>query len=341
MLSIVIKAFNEERKIGRAIESALAAADEVAPLQVEVVLADSLSTDGTVAVASRYPVNIVQLRDARDRGCGAGVQLGYEWARGEWVYLMDGDMALAPGFLRDALAALREDSRLGAVGGGVVDLCNTNAVDRIRINNRSGQLHGERPWLEGGGLYRRSAIEQAGGYAANRSLLAYEEADLGLRVRHAGYRLLRLERQAVAHEGHALGTWALMRRHWRSRRAMSAGLLLRMALGQPWRWAVVRLLIHPIAAGLWWLALAAGLLLPGVPAGPWALGWTGLSALAVAALAWRKRDPVHALVSVGSWHYALAAIVMGWFQPFQLPGSPIPARLLQATGDRSERAGPR
>ena len=91
LLSIVIKAFNEEKKIARAIESALTAADELAPLRVEVVLADSLSSDNTVAVASRYTVNIVQLCHAQDRGCGAGVQLGYEWARGEWVYLMDGD----------------------------------------------------------------------------------------------------------------------------------------------------------------------------------------------------------------------------------------------------------
>lgn len=335
LLSIVIKAFNEEKKIARAIESALTAADELAPLRVEVVLADSLSSDNTVAVASRYTVNIVQLCHVQDRGCGAGVQLGYEWARGEWVYLMDGDMVLAPGFLPEALAQLQQDATLGGVGGAVVDLQLANGFDRIRINNRSGQGQGERPWLEGGGLYRRAAIERAGGYAANRHLLAYEEADLGLRVRHAGFRLLRLGRQAVGHEGHALGTWALMRRHWRSRRAMAAGMLLRMSAGQPWRWRVARMFIHPLATAAWWLLLPLGLVLPGLPAMPWLLAWLCLSALAVLLLGVVKRDPVHALVSISSWHYTLAAIVAGWFQPFQAPGTPIPAKLLQSTGNAS------
>lgn len=330
LLSIVIKAYNEEKKIGRAISSALAAALEVAPLRVEVVVADSLSTDGTVAVATQYPVRVVQLQEPQDRGCGTGVQLGYEWARGEWVYLMDGDMALAPGFLSHALQQLQSDGSLGGVGGAVVDLQMANGFDRIRINNRSGRMQGDQPWLEGGGLYRRAAIQQAGGYAANRNLLAYEEADLGLRLRDAGFRLLRLDRQAVGHEGHAMGTWALMRRHWRSRRAMAAGMLLRMSMGQPWRWRVVRMLAHPIATGAWWLLLGLGLLWPGVPGFAWAGVWCALSLLAVLLLALRKRDPLHALISVGSWHYTLAAMVLGWFQPFEPLGKPIPARLLHS-----------
>ena len=329
LLSVVIKTYNEEDKIGRAIESVLALADEVSPLRLEVVVADSCSEDATVVVASRYPVRVVRLRNPSDRGCGAGVQLGYEWAHGEWVYLMDGDMRLQPGFLCAALQRLAQDAALGGVGGGVADDRVINGIDRIRVNNRSGQLGGELPWLEGGGLYRRSAIGRAGGYAADRNLQAYEEAELGLRVRHAGFRLLRLDRVAVSHQGHAMSTWALMRRHWRSRRAMSAGMLLRMALPMPWRGAVVRMLAHPLATGGWWLALMVGCLLPGLAVSTWLAVWLSLSGLAVLALALHKRDAAHALVSVASWHYALAAIVIGWSARLQPPGTPIEAELLQ------------
>ena len=76
VLSITIKTLDEEAKIGPAIESALAAANEI-PGPVEIVIADSLSTDKTVGVASRYPVRVVQFVNKRDCGCGAGVQLGY------------------------------------------------------------------------------------------------------------------------------------------------------------------------------------------------------------------------------------------------------------------------
>lgn len=52
-VSIIIKALNEESRIGSAIESALAA---LAGSQGEVIVADSGSSDRTVEIARRYPV---------------------------------------------------------------------------------------------------------------------------------------------------------------------------------------------------------------------------------------------------------------------------------------------
>lgn len=324
-VSIVIKALNEEAKIARAIESALAAAPEVAPLPLEVVVADACSDDGTVEIARRYPVRLVQLSQARDRGCGAGVQLGFAWARGQWVYLMDGDMALAPGFLGEALRLLQADPGLGGVGGAVIDERVANGIDRIRANNRTGVEAGTLPWLEGGGLYRRQAIEAAGGYAADRNLRGYEEAELGLRLGSAGYRLQRLARPAVSHLGHDVGTFELLARHWRSRRAMSAGVMLRDAVGRPWWRAALRLHRQPLCTLAWWLLLAAGL--PVAPA-PVAAVWC-IATLAGVALLWlRKRDAAHVAASLVGWHYAAAAIVVGWFEPRVDPRRPIDARLL-------------
>lgn len=328
LVSVVIKTFNEEKKIARAIESALSASNEIAPLQLEVVVADSLSSDRTVEIACRYPIRVVQLADPRDRGCGTGVQLGYEWCRGAWIYLMDGDMQLSPGFLGDALKQLQADERLAGAAGAVVDQRVVNDIDRIRVNNKTAVSAGYRPWLDGGGLYRRAAIEAAGQYAADRNLLAYEEAELGLRLGHAGYQLLRLPRQAVSHEGHALTTWALMRRHWTTRRAMAGGVLLRLSSGKPWMGRALRLLVHPLATGLWWLLLLVGLwLLPSAVV--WASLWFTLSLLAFVALAALKRDLSHALTSVLSWHYALAAAFLGVFTPLHAQRRGIPARLLR------------
>lgn len=327
MLSIVIKAYNEEAKIARAVESALRAGERLAPLPFEVIVADSLSQDATVAIASRYPVRVVQLLHAADRGCGAGVQLGYAAARGDWIYLMDGDMALSPDFLPEALARLQADAGLAGVGGAVVDERIANGFDLIRVRNRSGVSSGEHRWLEGGGLYRRSAIDAAGGYAADASLKGYEEAELGLRLGAAGYRLLRLPCEAVRHLGHDAGTLELLRRHWRSGRAFSAGMLLRQALGRPWLPAVLRLHRQPLLLALWWLALPVM-----VWGGSQALiAWLALAAIAALALLFAKRSLNHAAVSLLSWHYALAAIVRGLLEPHRDPRRPLPARELAAT----------
>mgnify|MGYP003577694008 CR=1 FL=1 len=71
-VTVVIKALNEEARIGLAIESALRA---VQHLGGEVVLADSCSTDRTVEIASAYPIRIVQLAHPSDRCCGAGLSI--------------------------------------------------------------------------------------------------------------------------------------------------------------------------------------------------------------------------------------------------------------------------
>lgn len=332
-VSIVIKAYNEEAKIARAIESALRAADELKPLAVEVVLADSCSSDRTVDIALRYPVRIVQFQHPEDRGCGAGVQLGYAAARGQWIYLMDGDMALAADFLPAALECLQADSVLAGVGGAVVDERISNGFDLIRVKNRSGSSDGVHRWLEGGGLYRRAAIDSAGGYAADINLKGYEEAELGLRLGAAGWRLRRLAREAVRHVGHDADTYTLLRRHWASRRAFSAGVMLRQAWGKPWLASALRLHRHPLALGLWWLLLLPAAVLLG-HAGV-AL-WVGASLLLALVLALVKRSLRHAGVSLLSWHYALAAIARGLFEPLRDPRQALPAMEVES-GDTALR----
>ncbi len=55
--SIVIRAYNEEKHIGRLLSGVLAQTVR----EVEVILVDSGSTDATVAVASRYPVRVISI----------------------------------------------------------------------------------------------------------------------------------------------------------------------------------------------------------------------------------------------------------------------------------------
>jgi rhamnosyltransferase len=55
--SIVVRAYNEERHIGRLLEGILRQTVQ----EIEVVVVDSGSTDATLAIASRYPVRIVTI----------------------------------------------------------------------------------------------------------------------------------------------------------------------------------------------------------------------------------------------------------------------------------------
>lgn len=328
VISILIKTFNEEVKIGRAIESSLKALAE-AGVAGEVIVADSLSTDGTVAVAGRYPVLVVQMENPADRGCGAGVQLGYQFARGRYVYFLDGDMELVQGFLPHALHLLQEDDRLAGVAGILEDVTVNNAFDRIRVNNRAFEAKRSERRLTGGGLYRRAAITEAAGYAGNRNLKGYEEAELGMRLRAFGWKLVRCKKPSVRHRGHARGAFELFVRHWRSGRAMSAGALLRSALGKRWWLDANRELWHPIIILAWWISMPfAWMTASGGARWGIALGWP-VAVLAVGIiLAIRKRDIVHASTSVCHWHYGALAILIGFFYRQRSPLEPIAAKVI-------------
>jgi len=223
-VSILIKALNEERKIERCLQAAVREAEAA---HGEVILADSLSTDRTIAIAARLPVRIVQLLDENDRSCGAATQLGYQFARGEFLCLVDGDMELEPGFIEQAIACLERNPRVAGVGGLLIDTQVVTPADRHRVE-RFARITRPQPvqHLGGGGVYRRAAIESVG-YLANRWLKGCEEADLGLRLRAKGWDLLRLPVPAVRHTGYVESNWQMLYRLWRAGRISAYGRFLR------------------------------------------------------------------------------------------------------------------
>jgi GT2 family glycosyltransferase len=307
LLSVLIKTLNEEHKLSRCLGAVFNAIQEWGG-KAEVIVADSRSADGTVAIAKNFPVKVVVLAPAEPRGCGVGVQLGYQHAQGQFVLLLDGDMQLQPGFLATALAALEADPSLAGVAGILVDTAERNRFDRHRAKTKPSARTGPQAWLNGGGLYRAAAIKSAGGYAGNQNLLAYEEAELGLRLGAKGWKLVRLPTPYVLHTGHALGTWALIRRMWNSGRMAASGVLLKCALGQPWIWRVIRMQMHPLTVTFAWLAFAVALV-AGWPT--WPIGLLLLAAVGMAMLAIRKGSIVDAAFSILLWHLSALGLWKG------------------------------
>jgi GT2 family glycosyltransferase len=327
-VTIVIKALNEEMNICAAIETSLAAVERVGG---EVVLADSFSTDRTVELAARYPVRVVRLANANERCCGVGPQLGWQHARGEYVFILDGDMRMAPDFLEHALSFLAQHPEIGGVGGHLVEL-NTESLEyRERAARNHAHLQpGEVDRLDGGGLYRRIAIDEAG-FLSDRNLHAYEEFDLAARLRSRGWKLWRLPIASATHYGHDSPPYALLMRRWRSRYVCGLGELLRGAMGRRHLRLVLRGLKElRIYTGVlvWWLVLAT------VPFWPVAVLERVASFLLIAlapfgVMAWRKRSIGRAVYSVVSWGFNAAGLVRGFVRKRVPPAQPIASVVLQ------------
>ncbi len=337
-VSVVIKALNEEGNIGAAIESALAA---VAPFGGEVILADSCSTDNTVGAASFYPIRIVQLADPHQRSCGVGPQLGYQHSRGDYVYVLDGDMKMVPGFLEHALSFLSRHPEVAGVGGAVVEQNTTSLEYRERGQRAPPHLApGPVDRLDGGGLYRRRAIEEAG-YLSDRNLHSYEELDLAIRLRARGWKLWRLPVAAVTHYGHDAPPYRLLRRRWRTKYICGIGELVRatgsrMEMRLLWR-AARELRLYLAVLG-WWAALVAVCLLPVGPSQR-LLALAALGLAPVVIMTARKRSLTRAAYSVVSWCFSSAGLLRGLLGRRRPAGSRIASVVLQEPTAPLQAAG--
>jgi glycosyltransferase involved in cell wall biosynthesis len=300
IVSIIIKALNEERHIAATIESALAA---LAGIDGEVILADAASTDRTVEIAGLYPIQIVRLSRIEDRSCGAGAQLGYQYSRGEYLCLIDGDMRLHCGFIQAAGQFLRDNPAVGGVGGAIIDCDLSNLEFAQRAKRRDPDREpGPVSRLHCSGLYRRSAIVSIG-YLTDRNLHAGEELDLGARLHSRGWLLARIDCPAVDHYCHGGSAWRLLLRRFVTRYSWGTGEVLRAACGQSHFWFIVRndKNVHVCAfVALWWMAVAAsGLALTGLNA-VIAIGM--LVTLPIATMSLRWGSIRHGLYSVAAWN---------------------------------------
>lgn len=326
LLSVVIKCLNEETNIARAIESALEATETFGG---EVIVADCISSDRTVEIAAAYPIKVVQLSRAEDRSCGAGAQLGVQHAVGDYIYLMDGDMALQSGFILEALEFMSEQSGYAGVAGRLADMHTSNAEFELR----SRRAQRERPLgdvdrLDGGGLYRSSAI-RALEYFADTNLRSFEELELGSRLRSRGWKLARIDHLAVEHYGYTLGGYSLLLRRWKTGYVYGLGQLLRSAAAKDDLLHLIRSVrLFAVSAFVYiWLTsiiLAAAILR--APLG--ILIATLLLISPVAALSVRQRSLKLGTYSIASWVVNGAGLIMGLLQPRSDPRDAIGSHII-------------
>jgi glycosyltransferase involved in cell wall biosynthesis len=190
ILSVVIIARNEARNIARAIESVLYAI-RTHP-GTEVLLVDSASTDETIEIARRYPINIVRLDSSWFLSVPAGRHIGMHYTRGELVLHMDGDMELDPEWVNRSLSYLAVHPEVGAVGGYYrnVYMQNGEIIGEQDIHRDPSDRIKEVRYVGGAAVYRRSAIVAMGGFQPY--IRGEEGVYISMGIRNAGYKVVQL-----------------------------------------------------------------------------------------------------------------------------------------------------
>jgi len=155
LVSVVITVYNGAAYLGEAIESALGQTQG----NVEVVVVDDGSDDGSDEVAQRYPV--VFERSTQRGGIGAARNLATSLATGEFLTYLDADDRFPPHKLQVQLRAFRDDPELDVVYGCVSEFVSPELTGeqaaRIRPPVARSESH-----LSGVMLIRRAAFDRVG-----------------------------------------------------------------------------------------------------------------------------------------------------------------------------------
>ncbi len=262
-VSIVIIGRNEESGIGKCIDAALVAAEQIGG--AEMIFVDSNSTDNTVSEVHKYAVNVIML-DPDLRACpSAGRFAGSMAATGEFILFLDADTLIYTDFLRAAIDQFDAETTLGGVNGRIDDF--TEAGEQVfEIDERSDDVMSVK-WLRGPAcFYRREALVQTGSF--NPDVAIEEEAELGLRLVGNGWKLtvipLPMAHHTRCYHGHSIeSVLSTFRRDIHSNRlgeiTRTIAWAFRAGNGFAFCWLRLK---TTILFALWFSSIAVCLLLP-------------------------------------------------------------------------------
>jgi GT2 family glycosyltransferase len=261
-IGVVVIGRNEGERLRRCLDS-------VGDQDRVVVYVDSGSTDGSVGLARSRKVEVVELdlsipftaARARNEGFERLLQAGPQTA---FVQFVDGDCEIVPGWLERARQELEARPDAAVVCGR-----RRERFPEASVYNRLCDMEWDTPVGEadacgGDALVRVEPFRAVGGYRA--ALIAGEEPELCLRLRTAGWKILRIDAEMVLHDAAMtrFGQW------WR--RSVRAGHAF-AEVSWLYRSAPLRLWVRETRSNWFW-----GLFVPVVALG--AAWWTyGLSLL--------------------------------------------------------------
>ena len=187
LISIAIITWNRSTEVLRAIESAY----KQSYRPIEIVVADSASTDNTVEkIKKQYPeAKIIQLH--RNMGCPEGRNIAFANCSGEIIFSLDDDAWIAPATLNYCLDKFKQDSSLGVVA------CNVVEPNNDLIKNKKDFYCN---YFSGGAFAIKRKVLNEVGYFPSNYFRQGEETDLSLRIIDRGYSILFCKKAIIYHE---------------------------------------------------------------------------------------------------------------------------------------------
>jgi GT2 family glycosyltransferase len=225
-ISILIVSFNTRDVLRECLQSVELATGDIA---VETIVVDNCSRDGSAAmVRAEFPwAKVVESKE--NLGFGRANNLAFESAKGRYVVLLNSDAFLCPDTLSLSLEKMEAEPGVGLASGRLVGrdgtlqpsarmfpspmrqlLVISGLADRFPRSRFFGQADrtwadpmeaAEVDWVPGAYSIIPAELLRVHGFFDPRFFLYYEEVDLCLRIKNAGYKVMYWPEIKVVHVG--------------------------------------------------------------------------------------------------------------------------------------------
>ena len=173
---------------------------------LEIILVDNASSDGSVdGIADRFN-NIVLIKNSANLGFGGGNNVGIKAANGQYVMVLNNDTELDPKCIAELVKVIERDPTVGACATKILSYYDHNVIDvagiiiypdgsargRGRLEKASDNYTKEEEIFFGSDcavLYRKKMLDEIGLYDAD-FFAHHDETDLGMRAHWRGWRCI-------------------------------------------------------------------------------------------------------------------------------------------------------
>jgi GT2 family glycosyltransferase len=211
-ISVIVVSFNTREILRNCLLSLNNASEK---LDVEIIVVDNNSHDGSADMVESDFSNCTLLRSSSNLGFAAANNWGFKIAKGEFILLLNPDAIIAPGSLERSIEYMNQNPKLGMGGGRLIDkfgnwqpsarqfpslLNEFLTISGLAHRFPSSKFFGRADrtwdtsdeavcvdWVPGAYAFiRKAALEQAGPFD-ERFFLYYEEVDLCRRFIQSGW----------------------------------------------------------------------------------------------------------------------------------------------------------
>ena len=211
-VSILLLNYNGKSFLKDCFESVLAQSFQ----DFEIIFVDNASTDGSSDfVKNNFTDERIMLYSApRNLGFAGGNNFGLQYAKGNYVVLLNNDTIVDKDWLKYLVETIRSDNKIGIVQSlvytegipekyyrknGTINFFGHNIMEIFDINeNGTGEI------IQANGcslIVSKNFLDKTGGLFLNEYFLYAEDTYLSLKAKFAGYKILHTSKSVVHHEG--------------------------------------------------------------------------------------------------------------------------------------------